>query len=270
MASGDIINRQPGTADLMPSLPRTLRALGPRAALRTRMDRHLLSDLPDWRLKFSTPKGPAEYARLRLFIGVYNVPGLQNKRRKVDAYLKPKSSLTTGPGLDLKYEKAFNMGGPITRNMRTAYAIRSDEIILEPIFKAAMNEAQLCALIKYYFLLAVEDANLGFEQHFIPINNDFLKCLKTVYDNWFLQRSHIIQTRPTQDSLQRRNYNPTPLLSAGSGSGQSHSVPARLEARRSAENSVVSEGLRNPLGSRRLLLARPPSTTADESHVRKN
>ncbi|CAN9413358.1 unnamed protein product [Alternaria alternata] len=58
------------------------------------------------------------------------------------------------------------------------------EVTLKPPFKQAMTHGELYAVVKYYFLLAVEARVEGFQHDFIPVNESFVQHLTSLCQHY--------------------------------------------------------------------------------------
>ena len=96
------------------------------------------------------------------------------------AYLKPSSNSAIGPDMIMEVENIYgNLEKVVWED-----DIETCRVNLLPVFKEASSQAQLYAIIKYYFLLAAEASYHGFEHHFIPIDQTFVHNLKAVCEEW--------------------------------------------------------------------------------------
>ena len=111
------------------------------------------------------------------------------------AYLKPTSSSVTGPTLAVEVIRTRVIGGLSSETVVSEQAVDSTKINLLPIFKGAVNSLRLYAIIKYYFLLAIENLPAEFKQHFTPINWTFINLLKTVCEKRRRQTTLVLTLR---------------------------------------------------------------------------
>jgi hypothetical protein len=99
----------------------------------------------------------------------------------VYAYLKPNSNLAIGPTQSIQVNQFFDDKGD--------YSLWSAEVTHEDIeaklvdlvepFDRIPTSQQLYALVKYYFLLAVEESLCEYSGHFIPVNQSFISEMRT-------------------------------------------------------------------------------------------
>jgi hypothetical protein len=153
---------------------------GPNAisALRKHISANLLAKLPDLRaMKFSRHNKPSSFANLRLLLGTYTDKSMNRWDNPVYAYMRPNVNLKIGPNLIMEVEERHEGGGHDLVRVTWKEAVKEEKVAMIEPFKQTATEFELPAVVKYYFLLAVEAAVENFHHDFIPLNRTFVQHL---------------------------------------------------------------------------------------------
>jgi hypothetical protein len=153
---------------------------GPNAisALRKHIFANLLAKLPDLKaMKFSRHNKPSSFANLRLLLGTYTAKNMNKWGNPVYVYMRPNVNLSIGPILVMEVDERHKGGGYDLMEVTCEEAVEEEKVAMNDPFKQAATEYELRALVKYYFLLAVEAGVEDFHHDFIPFNRSFVQYL---------------------------------------------------------------------------------------------
>jgi hypothetical protein len=159
---------------------------GPHAisALRKHILTRLLAKLPFLsELKFSKHSKPVAIANIRLLLGTFADKSLTRWGNPVYAYLRPNTNRSIGPMFTMEGDEEYGRGHNIVEVGWDEGSLRK-EVTLKPPFKQAMTHGELYAVVKYYFLLAVEARVEGFQHDFIPVNESFVQHLTSLCQHY--------------------------------------------------------------------------------------
>ncbi|KAF7672745.1 hypothetical protein GT037_009246 [Alternaria burnsii] len=159
---------------------------GPHAisALRKHIPARLLAKLPFLsEMKFSRHSKPAATANIRLLLGTFADRSLTRWGNPVYAYLRPNKNHSIGPMFTMEGDEEYGSGHNIVK-ISWDEVSHGTEVTLKPPFKQAMTYDELYAVVKYYFLLAVEARVEGFQHDFIPVNGSFVQHLTSLCQHY--------------------------------------------------------------------------------------
>ncbi|KAI4640787.1 hypothetical protein J4E93_008379 [Alternaria ventricosa] len=151
------------------------------AALRKHISAALLSKLPGLSdIDFSRHSKPSSIANLRLLIGTYTERSLKKWGNPVYAYLSPNANSSIGPKFIMEVDERHGHGGHDVVEVTWYEAISEQRVATKLPFKQAATKDELYAVVKYYFLLAVEAGVENFHHDFIPLNRSFVQHLTSL------------------------------------------------------------------------------------------
>ncbi|KAI4681388.1 uncharacterized protein J4E84_007624 [Alternaria hordeiaustralica] len=151
------------------------------AALRKHISAALLARLPDLSdMEFSRHSKPSSMANLRLVLGTYTDRSIKKWGNTVYAYLSPNSNSSIGPKFIMEVDERHRYGGHDVVEVTWYEAIFEQRVATKLPFKQAATKDELYAVVKYYFLLAVEAGVENFHHDFIPLNRSFVQHLTSL------------------------------------------------------------------------------------------
>ena len=151
------------------------------AALRKHISATLLAKLPGLSdIDFSRHSKPSSIANLRLLLGTYTERSLKKWGNPVYAYLSPNANSSIGPKFIMEVDERHGHGGHDVVEVTWYEAIFEQRVATKLPFKQAATKDELYAVVKYYFLLAVEAGVENFHHDFIPLNRSFVQHLTSL------------------------------------------------------------------------------------------
>ncbi|KAI4663317.1 uncharacterized protein J4E78_003728 [Alternaria triticimaculans] len=151
------------------------------AALRKHISAGLLARLPDLSdMEFSRHSKPSSIANLRLVVGTYTDRSIKKWGNPVYAYLSPNANSSIGPKFIMEVDERHGYGRHDVVEVTWYEAIFEQRVAAKPPFKQAATKDELYAVVKYYFLLAVEAGVENFHHDFIPLNRSFVQHLSSL------------------------------------------------------------------------------------------
>ncbi|KAI4606075.1 hypothetical protein J4E80_010283 [Alternaria sp. BMP 0032] len=151
------------------------------AALRKHISAALLARLPDLsNMEFSRHSKPSSIANLRLVLGTYTDRSIKKWGNPVYAYLSPNANSSIGPKFTMEVDERHGHGGHDVVEVTWYEAIFEQRVATKLPFKQAATKDELYAVVKYYFLLAVEAGVENFHHDFIPLNRSFVQHLTSL------------------------------------------------------------------------------------------
>jgi len=154
------------------------------AALRKHISAALLAKLPGLSdIDFSRHSKPSSIANLRLLLGTYTERSLKKWGNPVYAYLSPNANSSIGPKFIMEVDERHGHGvhgGHNVVEVTWYEAIFEQRVATKLPFKQAATKDELYAVVKYYFLLAVEAGVENFHHDFIPLNRSFVQHLTSL------------------------------------------------------------------------------------------
>ena len=151
------------------------------AALRKHISAALLARLPDLSdMEFSRHSKPSSIANLRLVLGTYTDRSIKKWGNPVYAYLSPNANSSIGPKFIMEVDERHGYGGHDVVEVTWHEAIFEQRVTTKLPFKQAATKDELYAVVKYYFLLAVEAGVENFHHDFIPLNRSFVQHLTSL------------------------------------------------------------------------------------------
>ncbi|KAI4607262.1 hypothetical protein J4E83_009718 [Alternaria metachromatica] len=151
------------------------------AALRKHISAALLARLPDLSdMEFSRHSKPSSIANLRLVLGTYTDRSIKKWGNTVYAYLSPNANSSIGPKFVMEVDERHGYGGHDVVEVTWYEAIFEQRVATKLPFKQAATKDELYAVVKYYFLLAVEAGVDNFHHDFIPLNRSFVQHLTSL------------------------------------------------------------------------------------------
>jgi len=151
------------------------------AALRKHISVALLAKLPDLSdMEFSRHSKPLSTANLRLLLGTYTERSLKKWGNPVYAYLSPNANSSIGPKFVMEVDERHGYGGHDVVEVTWYEVIFEQRVATKLPFKQAATKDELYAVVKYYFLLAVEAGVENVHHDFIPLNRSFVQHLTSL------------------------------------------------------------------------------------------
>lgn len=213
---------------------------GPRAleALREQIPPYLLSQLPGLREMVFESHIRLRYAQLHLLVGTYSQKNIFRWGNKVWAYLRLHANPNTrvGPQFEMEVQEDRKDGGHVMIPVTWTEDLEANRVHLQKIFKDVRQNAELRAVVKYYFLLAVEAGLHGFKQHCIPVNLTFVQELTKVcseygthdslYDGSQLSSTDVEQLKATKYHARRHRSSTSAGAQSIARRSTSHSQPS--------------------------------------------
>ncbi|KAI4684223.1 hypothetical protein J4E81_009103 [Alternaria sp. BMP 2799] len=151
------------------------------AALRKHISAALLARLPDLSdMEFSRHSKPSSIANLRLVVGTYTDRSIKKWGNPVYAYLSPNANSSIGPKFIMEVDERHAYRGHDVVEVTWYEAIFEQRVATKLPFKQAATKDELYAVVKYYFMLAVEAGVENFHHDFIPLNRSFVQHLTSL------------------------------------------------------------------------------------------